>query len=60
MARARQGTAGNLVSSVAYRPEYYQVHGEINEIRRASAAKNCPLPSDAELVRPAAGGKKVR
>jgi hypothetical protein len=52
MARARTGAAGGLVSSIAYQPEYYQVHGDMNELRRAAAARKCDLATGTE--RPAA------
>ncbi|MEI9805037.1 MAG: hypothetical protein WDN48_11945 [Pseudolabrys sp.] len=41
IAKAGQGPDGVLVATVAYRPEYLSVHGDINELRAASAAKNC-------------------
>lgn len=50
IAKAGPSAAGGLVADTAYRPEYYQVHGEMNELRRTVAEKNCkfvlgePLP----------------
>ena len=45
MAKAGPSGGGQLVSAVAYRPEYLERHGELNELHRAAAAKNCkPLP----------------
>ena len=41
MARAGQGEGGELVSSIAYQPEYLAAHGEVLELRKAEAAKNC-------------------
>jgi hypothetical protein len=41
IAKAGPGSDGRLVSSIAYRPEYLEVHGEMNELRNAAAAKNC-------------------
>lgn len=45
IAKAGSGSGGQVVSNLAYRPEYVQLHGEMNELRRAAANKNCkPLP----------------
>ena len=41
IAKAGPSAAGNLASDLAYRPEYYQVHGEMKELQRAAAEKNC-------------------
>ena len=41
MAKAGPGADGRLVSTVAYRPEYLERRGEMNELRNAAAAKNC-------------------
>jgi hypothetical protein len=41
IARAGTDFGGSLVATAAYKPEYYQVHGELNEIRRETAEKNC-------------------
>jgi len=41
MAKAETGSGGRLVSTVAYRPEYLELRGEMNELRNAAAAKNC-------------------
>ena len=51
MAKAGSGTGGELVSSVAYRPEYVQLRGEMTQLRKAAADKNCKampagIPSD--------------
>ena len=45
MAKAGADAGGRLVSSIAYRPEYIEHRGEINELRAAAAAKNCKLPA---------------
>ena len=39
MAKAGAGTDGRLVSSVAYRPEYLELRGEMVELRRVAAEK---------------------
>ncbi|MCF8476896.1 MAG: hypothetical protein K9G60_07685 [Pseudolabrys sp.] len=41
IAKAGPGAGGTMVSAVAYRPEYYQLRGEMNELRRETAEKNC-------------------
>jgi len=41
MAKAGAGSGGRLVSSVAYRPEYLELRGEMVELRRVAAEKNC-------------------
>jgi hypothetical protein len=46
MAKAGTGSGAVIVSDLAYRPEYLQLHGEMNELRKAIAEKNCkPLVS---------------
>jgi len=41
MAKANVDAGGRLVSSIAYQPDYITVHGEINELHAAAAAKHC-------------------
>ena len=41
MAKAGAGSGGRMVSSVAYRPEYLELRGEMVELRRVAAEKNC-------------------
>jgi hypothetical protein len=41
MAKARTGSGGELVNALAYRPEYVQLRGQMNEVHRTSAEKNC-------------------
>lgn len=41
IAKAGNGSTAVIVSDLAYRPEYVQLRGEMNELRKASAAKNC-------------------
>lgn len=45
MARASQGTGGEFINSVAYRTEYLQTRGELNELKKASADKQCAVNS---------------
>jgi hypothetical protein len=46
MAQAGTGSDGRLVSAFAYRPEYITLRGDMTEVRKAAAAKNCkPAPA---------------
>jgi hypothetical protein len=42
IARAAQGTGGEVIGDIAYRPDYLAAHGEEIDLRQAAAAKNCP------------------
>lgn len=60
IAKAGTGSGGSFVSAVAYRPEILQVRGNLAEVRREEAAKNCP-PAVAEAPpKPAAPGAAAR
>lgn len=52
IAKAGPGIGGSFVSSVAYRPEYLKVRSDLNEVRKAEEAKNCP-PAAAAAAAPA-------
>jgi hypothetical protein len=41
MAKAGTESSAVFVSDLAYRPEYLQLRGEMNELRKAVAEKNC-------------------
>ena len=41
MAKAGTGSGAVIVSDLAYRPEYVQLRGEMNELRKTIAEKNC-------------------
>ena len=41
IAKAGTGGGAEFVSNLSYRPEYVQLRGEMNELRKTSAAKNC-------------------
>ena len=60
MAKAGESSGGRLVSSVAYRPEYLERHGEMNELRSAAAAKNCKFVPGAENPGGRASNNAVR
>jgi|ERR1044071_4344922 hypothetical protein len=47
MAKAGSDAAGRFVSTAAYRPEYLQLRGLMNEIRRTSAEKKCKFDPEA-------------
>jgi len=41
MAKAGTGSGAVIVSDLGYRPEYVQLRGEMTELRKAVAEKNC-------------------
>jgi hypothetical protein len=41
MAKAGPSPGGQLASNMAYRPEYAQLQGEMDQLRKAAADKNC-------------------
>ena len=43
MAKASVDAGGRFVSSLAYKPEYLEKGGEMNELRDAAIAKNCKV-----------------
>jgi hypothetical protein len=45
MARASQAVGGELVNTIAYRGEYAERTGELNELARAKADKQCATES---------------
>lgn len=44
MAKSSAGPGGGVVNEIAYRPDYLENHGELVQMRRAAAEKNCPPP----------------
>jgi hypothetical protein len=48
MAKAETDSVGVLVSSGAYRPEYAQLRGMMNEIQKTAVDKNCKFVPGAE------------
>lgn len=53
-AKAGTGAAGRVIAETTYGSEYIAVRGEINELRRAAAEKNCnPLPGIENPAGPA-------
>jgi hypothetical protein len=53
MAKAGTDAGGRLASSMAYQPEYAQLRGEMDQIRKTAAERNCKTT-------PSAGGLGVR
>jgi hypothetical protein len=43
MAKAETDAGGRFVSAQAYRPEYYQQRGRMDQLRKTAAEKNCNL-----------------
>lgn len=43
MAKAGSDSTGQLVSDLAYRPEYLQLRGQMNELRKTTAEKKCKI-----------------
>ena len=41
MAKAEAGPGGQLASAMAYRPEYLQLRGEMDQLRKTADEKNC-------------------
>jgi hypothetical protein len=41
MARADQEPSGQFVNSIAYEPDYLTYRGEMRELQKSAAAKNC-------------------
>lgn len=39
--KGRQRAGGQIASGMAYAPEYYQLRGEMVQLRKAAADKNC-------------------
>jgi hypothetical protein len=57
MLKAGNDSAGRLVSAVAYKPEYYQLRGEMADLRQAAADKKCKfMPSAEHSARPVSTG----
>jgi hypothetical protein len=47
MTKAGPDASGRFVSTVAYRPEYLLLHGQMNELRKTAAEKKCKFNPDA-------------
>lgn len=57
MAKAGDDSAGRLVSAVAYKPEYFQLRGEMADLRREALDKKCKfVPGEDRSARPVGVG----
>ena len=46
MAKAGPSADGQLASAITYRPEYVELRGDMIELRKSAAARNCkPIPA---------------
>lgn len=53
MLKAGNDSGGRLVSAVAYKPEYYQLRGELSDLRQTALDKKCKfVPGEDRGVRP--------
>ncbi|MEP7030946.1 MAG: hypothetical protein ABI830_08445 [Pseudolabrys sp.] len=43
--KAGTGAGGRFVSATAYRPEYLELRGEMNELQRTAGEKKCKIPA---------------
>lgn len=55
MAKAGESAGGGVVSTLAYRPDYVQVRGEMRDVREAAADKHC----DMAAIDSAIGGDRA-
>jgi ADP-ribosylglycohydrolase len=60
MARAGADSGGNLVSAVAYRPEYVQLRGELADMQSTAIEKKCDSVPGETPAAGAARGQAVR
>ena len=42
MARVGRDASGPIINSIAYEPDYLNNRGELRELQKSAAAKNCP------------------
>jgi hypothetical protein len=57
MAKAGDGSAGRLVSAVAYKPEYLQLRGEMADLRETAIDKKCNfVPGTDRSAKPVTTG----
>jgi hypothetical protein len=60
MAQAGTGSGGQMVSAVAYRPEYLQLRGEMEDMRQTAADKKCKFVPGEEPGVTAASSRAIR
>jgi len=51
MARSSQSAGGDFINAVAYRSEYVQTGGDLEELARASSDKKCAVDSKYSSAR---------
>lgn len=59
MVKAGSGSAGRLVSDVAYKPEYLQLRGEMADLRQEAINKKCKFAPGAENGEPPVSAGKL-
>ena len=52
IAKAGSGSGGAIAATLAYQTEYSQVRGELAELAKENAAKNCPPPPPKPAAAP--------
>jgi len=60
MVQAGTGSGGQLVSAVAYRPEYLQLRGEMEDLRQTAADKKCNFVPGEDPGATAASSRAIR
>lgn len=60
MARAGAGSGGQMVSAVAYRPEYLQLRGEMEDLRQTAVDKKCKFVPGEEPGATTASSRAIR
>jgi len=61
MLKAGDDSGGRLVSAMAYKPEYYQLRGEMADLRRQAIDKKCKfVPGGDRSARPVGSAPAAR
>jgi hypothetical protein len=60
MAQAGTGSGGQMASAVAYRPEYLQLRGEMEDLRQTAADKKCKAVLGEDPGATAASSRAIR
>jgi hypothetical protein len=60
MARAGQGTGGDIINDIAYEPDYLANRGELRELRKSATAKKCPATPPAAPADSGGSGSLIR
>jgi hypothetical protein len=59
-AQAGAGSGGRMVSAVAYRPEYLQLRGEMEDLRQTAADKKCKFVPGEDPGATTASSRAIR